>query len=84
MARDIQVIQLASNKQLEQGEDVKKAKLLGPEDADSVELRLSDLTKKSADLQEAAQGKEARFVWVYLMLFFCLEQFRTDRAVQYK
>jgi hypothetical protein len=38
------------------------------------------LTKKSADLQEAAQGKEARFVWVYLMLFFCLEQFRTDRA----
>ena len=62
MARDIQVIQLASNKQLEQGEDVKKAKLLGPEDADSVELRLSDLTKKSADLQEAGQGKEARFV----------------------
>ena len=62
MARDIQMIQLASNKQLEQGEDVKKAKLLGPEDADSVELRLSDLTKKSADLQEAAQGKEARFV----------------------
>ena len=42
MARDIQVIQLASNKQLEQGEDVKNAKLLGPEDADSVELRLSD------------------------------------------
>ena len=62
MARDIQVIQLASNKQLEQGEDVKKAKLLGPEDADSVELRLSDLTKKSADLQEAAQEKESRFV----------------------
>jgi hypothetical protein len=42
------------------------------------------LTKKSADLQEAAQGKESRFVWVYLMLFSCLEQFGTDGAVQYK
>ena len=62
MARDIQVIHLAANKQLEQGEDVKKARLLGPEDADTNELRLSDLTKKSADLQEAAQEKELRFV----------------------
>lgn len=62
MARDIQAIHLAANKQLEQGEDVKKAKLLGPEDADTLELRLSDLTKKSADLQEAAQKKELRFV----------------------
>ena len=62
MARDIQAIHLAANKQLEQGEDVKKAKLLGPEDADTLELRLSDLTRKSADLQEAAQEKELRFV----------------------
>ena len=62
MARDIQAIHLAANKQLEQGEDVKRAKLLGPEDADTLELRLSDLTKKSADLQEAAQEKELRFV----------------------
>lgn len=60
MARDIQAIHLAANKQLEQGDDVKKAKLLGPEDADTLELRLSDLTKKSADLQEAAQEKELR------------------------
>lgn len=64
MARDIQAIHLAANKQLEQGDDVKKAKLLGPEDADTLELRLSDLTKKSADLQEAAQEKELRFVLV--------------------
>ena len=64
MARDIQAIHLAASKQLEQGDDVKKAKLLGPEDADTLELRLSDLTKKSADLQEAAQKKELRFVLV--------------------
>ena len=64
MARDIQAIHLAANKQLEQGDDVKKAKLLGPEDADTLELRLIDLTKKSADLQEAAQKKELRFVLV--------------------
>ena len=62
MAHDIQVIHLASNRQLEQAEEVKKARLLGPEDADTNELRLSDLTKKSADLHEAAQVKELRFV----------------------
>ncbi len=68
MARDIQVIHLTSNKQLEQGEDIKKARLLGPEDADSLELRLSDLTKKSADLQEAAQRKELRLPSVFQTL----------------
>lgn len=62
MARDIHVIHLSANKQLEQGEDVKKAKILGPEDADTVELRLSDMTKKSADLQAVASDKEHRFV----------------------
>ena len=77
MARDIQAIHLAANKQLEQGDDVKKAKLLGPEDADTLELRLIDLTKKSADLQEAAQKKELRFVLV-------CRRIETNRAIQYK
>lgn len=62
MARDIRVTHLSANKQLELGEDVKKAKILGPEDADTMELRLSDLAKKSADLQEVASNKELRFV----------------------
>ncbi|XP_028414728.1 nuclear anchorage protein 1-like isoform X2 [Dendronephthya gigantea] len=69
MARDIQVIHLTTNKQLELGDDVKKAKLLGPEDADTIELRLSDLTKKSADLQEAAQNKDLRMRAEYVMTF---------------
>lgn len=67
MARDIHVIHLSANKQLEQGEDVKKAKILGPEDADTMELRLSDLAKKSADLQAVASDKEHRFV-LYIWL----------------
>ena len=70
MARDIRVIHSAANKQLEQGEDIKKANLLGPEDADTLELRISDLTKKSADLQEAAQHKELRFVFVPDIMYF--------------
>lgn len=60
MANDIQAVHLTSNEQLELGEEIKAAKLLGPEDADTIELRLSDLTKKSADLQEAAQEKQRR------------------------
>lgn len=62
MIRDVRSLHLFVNKELEKGEDVKRAKLLGPEDADTIDLRLSDLAQKSADLQEAAYTKDSRSV----------------------
>ena len=60
MAREVEAVHTSTSKSLGQAEEVMKAKLLGPEDADTMELHISDLTKKCSDIQTSASEKEFR------------------------
>ena len=62
MARNVGAIHAETSRDIDQADEIKKAKLLGPEDADSLELRINDLTKKCVNVQASADDKEFRFV----------------------
>ena len=60
MARHVGTVHTETSKSIDEADEIKKAKLLGPEDADTMELRISDLTKKCTDIQTTGVEKEFR------------------------
>ena len=67
MARHVGTVHTETSKSIDEADEIKKAKLLGPEDADTMELRISDLTKKCTDIQTTGVEKEFRYAICWLL-----------------
>ena len=67
MARHVGTVHTETSKSIDEADEIKKAKLLGPEDADTMELRISDLTKKCTDIQATGVEKEFRYAICWLL-----------------